>query len=813
MEFIAAGTSRWRLRHQAKEIAGPARDSTKHTSVSLTTRFSTLPEFSLPDGKKVVVSLPEDLDALRRKYSNSDELQTELVIHGSAEHANYLRQSREHHERRKEALRHRHGPAFDEWENVNEQLNSVTAELDRLSNQASGLGGNFGKFGFDADLRTYDSEHTDGPGSSTASISDQGEPRPAETIKLFKKPVVKQWFHRGLLWRASEQTEVMAIELFFDLLYVGIIHTNGEHMTEEPNGYELLRFSVTFIMSWKIWTDITLTLSWFESDDVFTRLEILFMIACLLAFTTNMINSFSEDPSTNTYVQLVSYYLAARLFAAVHYAITAFTLPMIKGVMICSVLNILVPAALWIGSIHVEMPGRLGLIWPALALDLFAQGLSIGLFRWARSVGQNTSLGTRLNRFFEFYPAMNIEHRVERMNAFVSLVLGYSVVSILFQSGGGYSVNAFLGKAVLGLIQAFIFNWIYFDVDARNLNLHAIRRSANTAILWQFAHLPFVMGYIVATSGLSTLVLASDVANANPEQLAEPYSSHSEDHFGNAVRFFYCQGLAIALLSMTAISLSHDHRTPATLRWAKRYRLVNRVAVCIVMFLLPLAHSLDSLELIGTTLGLSAWVLIVELFGKSCKDDPFIGEKKGCGVRYLAKCSKKDMEKAGLSGLEDTGRRSADVVELGRQDKTAVHGQAAAVAGSAAARALGPQLLVPHQLRDAPPLLLGLAAGESHGGDEIQHEEAVRARGLALSAPGVPPLEGAEMGAHVLGARVAAAVVHLVDLVAGDVAAQLDARRAVGPEAVRGAAQDALVGGLVAGADKHAVAGAAGRAQ
>ena len=58
-------------------------------------------------------------------------------------------------------------------------------------------------------------------------------------------------------------------------------------MTEEPNGYELLRFSVTFIMSWNVWTDSTLTLSWFESDDVFTRLEILFMIACLLAYVTS----------------------------------------------------------------------------------------------------------------------------------------------------------------------------------------------------------------------------------------------------------------------------------------------------------------------------------------------------------------------------------------------------------------------------------------------------------------------------------------------------------------------------------------------
>lgn len=40
-------------------------------------------------------------------------------------------------------------------------------------------------------------------------------------------------------------------------------------------------------MSWKIWSDITLILSWFETDDVFTRLEILFEIACLLGYVSN----------------------------------------------------------------------------------------------------------------------------------------------------------------------------------------------------------------------------------------------------------------------------------------------------------------------------------------------------------------------------------------------------------------------------------------------------------------------------------------------------------------------------------------------
>jgi hypothetical protein len=65
-------------------------------------------------------------------------------------------------------------------------------------------------------------------------------------------------------------------------LLVGIIHINGEHVGEEANGHELLRFAVTFIMSWKIWTDVAQLISWFETDDIFQRLEILFQIACLL---------------------------------------------------------------------------------------------------------------------------------------------------------------------------------------------------------------------------------------------------------------------------------------------------------------------------------------------------------------------------------------------------------------------------------------------------------------------------------------------------------------------------------------------------
>ena len=73
------------------------------------------------------------------------------------------------------------------------------------------------------------------------------------------------------------------------------------------------------------------------------------------------------------------------------------------------------------------------------------------------------------------------EYLAERTNAFVSLVFGYSVLALLYQNKAAYGVNAYLylyhfpmasmlthcrffGKAVLGLIQAFCFNWLYFEI-------------------------------------------------------------------------------------------------------------------------------------------------------------------------------------------------------------------------------------------------------------------------------------------------------------------------------------------------------------
>lgn len=163
----------------------------------------------------------------------------------------------------------------------------------------------------------------------------------------------------------------------------------------------------------------------------------------------------------------------------------------------------------------------------------------------------------------------------------------------------------------------------------------------------------------MATSALSTLVLATDVPGTEIEQLSEADRPRSEEHFPLGVRFFYCHGLAIALLSMGLISLSHAHRSPTGMRLAKKYRLANRLAVCLIMFLLPLAQDLRSLELISITLGLVVWVLVVELWGKSCKGDSWFAAG-GPGLSSRRKQNKAALEDNPNVGHETPMKMEAD---------------------------------------------------------------------------------------------------------------------------------------------------------
>jgi low temperature requirement protein LtrA len=583
-----------------------------------------------------------------------------------------IRELYTHHETRRDILREEHSDIYAEFERVKQKLDSLSTELHMLTEHGVALDANFSKYGYDAHLRTTDAD------SSVSSLFGDhayshgsrdwaADRRNVEVMKFWRRPVVRQYFHKGLLWRSGRSGETAAFELFADLLYVGIIGIIGDTAVEEPTGHAFVQFLVTFIIGWKMWGDLTCWMNWFEIDDIVQRVSVLFYVVCLFGYAVNLSSS-----SDTTYASMIGFYLAARLFAGTYYIYTAICLPNVRGTMIGYAIIVAIASALWIGSIHVPYPDRLGLIFPAICIDQFAPMIMIWLVR-TNKTGEG-GIREKLAKHFDFYPAMNIEHRVERTNAFVTLVFGYSVLTILFQTHSSIPVNAFYGKAVLGLIQAFAFNWIYFEVDADRLHLHAIRRHYISALVWVSVHIPFIMGYVLAAAAMGKLVLAHDCADAELEMLTETYQPRSEVEIGEGVRWYYCGGLGVALLGMAAISYSHVHKKVPNARIKKKTRLAVRVCAAIIIICLPLAHSLTSLDLMALTTSLVLLVLGFDIFGISETGDKFWTggfcdeEKKKC--TYSAQCPLDKKRRTELDRAMKRGDRVQidDLLRMMRKD-------------------------------------------------------------------------------------------------------------------------------------------------
>lgn len=274
-----------------------------------------------------------------------------------------------------------------------------------------------------------------------------------------------------------------------------------------------------------------------------------------------------------------------------------------------------------------------------------------------RAQRPRTGIGPMFRKWFEFHPSLNIEHKTERTNAFVTLVFGYSVIGLFYQNKAAYGINAFFGKAVLSLIQAFCFNWLYFEIDGWNIHTHAIRRHVLSSVIWITIHLPFIMSYVLAGASLSRLVVAHDCQDAEVEKLSGNSAVLSEEEIPRGLRWFYCAGLGAALLSMSkfatsgwfghvsddaasgVISYTHVHKKIDGQRVTKRSRLGLRVAVALIMICLPLAESLSSLQLISTCTGLVVLVLIFDLYGCTFVGESFVRDGRKC--KYWADCPRK----------------------------------------------------------------------------------------------------------------------------------------------------------------------------
>jgi hypothetical protein len=398
--------------------ASPNHKHHGHRSHHLHGQGRRLLEFVHPHTGKTlhVCTNPEHLEQKRTELLREKTVdEFEVILQGSAQHLEAVRELHAHHESKRDELRERHGELFTDIEHVKSELDALAAELHQITAHAVSLDASFDRYGYSAHLRTKDDDgsETTSLRSDHPSASDKHKDRSVEALKFIRRPTIRQYFHKGLLWRSAKAGEVASFELFVDLVYVGVIDIVGETAVEHAGGLSLLHFVIVFSVAWKIWSDLTQQINHFEIDDIFQRLNVIFYLACLFGFTTNIAYAFES-----TYTSMIAFYIAQRLFAAMWYGGTGYFLPNIRGTMVSMALLVAISSAIWIASIHVAWPNQLALIWIAVVIDTFGGVLLIYVMRKANCVG----ILKPFAHYFEFFPAINIEHRVERTNAFVSLV-------------------------------------------------------------------------------------------------------------------------------------------------------------------------------------------------------------------------------------------------------------------------------------------------------------------------------------------------------------------------------------------------------
>ncbi len=87
--------------------------------------------------------------------------------------------------------------------------------------------------------------------------------------------------------REAVDRQSSKFELFFDLLFVGMIHQISDAAAESPTGLGFARYVLTFCPAYSIWNDVRDTMNQFGSDDLFQRLHILWIMILLVGYSNN----------------------------------------------------------------------------------------------------------------------------------------------------------------------------------------------------------------------------------------------------------------------------------------------------------------------------------------------------------------------------------------------------------------------------------------------------------------------------------------------------------------------------------------------
>ncbi|TKY90607.1 hypothetical protein EX895_000605 [Sporisorium graminicola] len=397
---------------------------------------------------------------------------------------------------------------------------------------------------------------------------------------LFRRPRALQYFRGNVLVRSEEERSSHRLELFFDLVFVGLIATLAEEAIHEHNGDAIVRYILTYTAAWMVWNYMREIFNAFFTDDLPQRVLVLGVMACLVVYGNNAPKAEEPREESGARATAIGAYLVAGGMVFGILTFYSFYICQYRIQIRSQAAVWLFVLALWIGSIFVSVRACIAMVTVALVLEY-----SSWMFFYSPVFKRLAKL--------RYSSAVAIEHEIDRFTDFVTLVHGEFLYSVLSGQPAGEGMHAGVARIILTVVVAFVLHGIYCTGAGSRRITHPIRRSVLHAVPYFALHLPLVSAITLCGDATAELVKENEVAQG--------------------IRWIFAATYAIGMVSTALlVMLEKEHDEPGELFFSKPIRIAPRFVAAIVVLLLPLAeqHHINSTALLGiaAALGGAAWL-------------------------------------------------------------------------------------------------------------------------------------------------------------------------------------------------------------
>ena len=401
------------------------------------------------------------------------------------------------------------------------------------------------------------------------------------------------------------------IELFVDLIFVGVISNISEHFSQRvyptatPDGSgppnlvvsPYAEFILLFLPTWRIWNYLRTFMNHFFRDDALQRAFVLWILTITLVWGNNTPWALEDPPGKS--VALICFLVARASFWIVEAYYCVFIPWLWKTFLLHVALNS-IAVGLWIGAIFTSEWTRASLLLASMAAE-YCIVLMMGSPLFDRFVSGARKI------------SHDIEHFVGRLEAFFVLILGEGVMLLIRASPLGRGMTARAGSGCAALSLFFALHILYFRGDYSRNVVHAARRSFWRQAGWEYFHVVFFgnlflldvsMLYLISTVDSNTAGASTETGGPTTRRSIylsllgprDSSSSAAEQQYELRTALWTSSiSLALALTTMTLATLMNkSHDKPKTLLIDNRLvRLLPRVLVIIATLCIPIRKTLS----------------------------------------------------------------------------------------------------------------------------------------------------------------------------------------------------------------------------